>query len=362
MKQYSIWRIRLGFLLIAGFMEVSTLATAQTSLQEEQVGAKEQPVEIGQVLIVGFEGTVFTPELAELIAEIQPGGVLLLRRNIENASQVKQLVADLQRASIKASGYPLFVAVDQEGWPINRVSWAKPQTAQSALEDFSQAYLVGQDRAGILAGLGFNMNLAPVLDSTAPSDFLFSRSVQKVYDEAQEVIKGLVWGHEKEGVLVVPKHFPGYDGISSNPEYDEIPTVSSLPDTELFTGVFENTSQKFVMLSHVVYEDIDAVRPFPFSPEGIRYLKQELSEDVIIMTDDLVSPSLTGTYDAAEIGARALSGGAEILLVAGHQDAGLVAEFYKGLRTIVESDSSLQARVRGASQKILSAKQDFLSQ
>ncbi|MCH8986939.1 glycoside hydrolase family 3 protein, partial [Patescibacteria group bacterium] len=299
--------------------------------------------------------------LAKTIKEIQPGGVLLLRRNIVDEVQVRKLINDLQRISIQNTGYPLFIAVDQEGVPINRVTWGLPKTAQSELEDFQDAYNIGRERAQMLAGLGFNMNLAPVLDSNASSqDFIYSCSLQKAYGEAEQVVKGLIWGHESEGVVVVPKHFPGYDGIAYNPEKGDIPAVSDLPNIGLFEGVFESTSQRFVMLSHVIYEEVDSVRPFPFSKEGIDFLKQELSKEVIIMTDDLASPSLTATYDIAEIGARAITGGVDILLVAGHRDTAAIDEFYKGFVKLVEGDKQLRALVAVASQKILQAKQDFL--
>ena len=370
MKQYSLWRIRLGFLLIAGLMEFFSLGTIQAEKPTEealQIKAQrenlslEEKKALGQVLFIGFEGIELTPMLAKTIEEIQPGGVLLLRRNIVDERQVSRLISDLQRVSIQTTGYPLFIAVDQEGVPINRVAWGEPATAQSELEDFNDAYNIGRARAQMLAGLGFNMNLAPVLDSNADSqDFIFSRSLQKAYAQAEQIVKGLIWGHESEGVVVVPKHFPGYDGITYNPEEGEIPAVSDLPDTGLFEGVFENTNQRFVMLSHVIYEEVDSVRPFPFSKEGIDFLKQELSDEVIIMTDDLASPSLTATYDIAEIGARAMNGGVDILLVAGHEDIGAIDEFYKGFAGLVKGDKQLGAQVAAASEKILQAKQDFL--
>jgi len=367
MKQPSLLRIRLGFLLIAGLMEVFSLGAAQAEKLGEEEPTKvtiqvkvqenlsfEREKALGQVLFIGFEGTKLTEALEKTIEEIQPGGVLLLRRNIVDETQVRQLISDLQRVSIQTTGYPLFIAVDQEGVPINRVAWGQPTTAQSELEDFNDAYSIGSQRAQMLAGLGFNMNLAPVLDSNEDSqDFIFSRSLQKAYEEAEQVVKGLIWGHESEGVVVVPKHFPGYDGIAYNPEGGDIPAVFDLPNTGLFGNVFESTSQRFVMLSHVIYEEVDSVRPFPFSKEGIDFLKQELSDEVIIMTDDLASPSLTATYDIAEIGARAINGGVDILLVAGHRDIAAIDEFYKGFVKLVESDEQLQAQVAAASEKII---------
>jgi len=46
---------------------------------------------VGQTLLIGFEGREMNPELKGLIKKFQPGGVLLLARNIEK----KQLQYDI---------------------------------------------------------------------------------------------------------------------------------------------------------------------------------------------------------------------------------------------------------------------------
>src|SRR3990167_6379238 len=70
---------------------------------------------LGQLLIIGFEGTELTSELRELLSEIHPGGVLLLERNIKNPEQLKKLIRDLQQFADADIGHPLFIAIDQEG-------------------------------------------------------------------------------------------------------------------------------------------------------------------------------------------------------------------------------------------------------
>ena len=41
--------------------------------------------EIGQLLIVGFDGTKMTPHLNSLLTRLQPAGVILFARNIKTA-------------------------------------------------------------------------------------------------------------------------------------------------------------------------------------------------------------------------------------------------------------------------------------
>ena len=40
---------------------------------------------IGQLLIIGFDGTEMSPRLASLLTRVQPAGVILFARNITSA-------------------------------------------------------------------------------------------------------------------------------------------------------------------------------------------------------------------------------------------------------------------------------------
>lgn len=366
-----------GLIFLTGFFGVSSFSIGEEENNfpqpirgDAQVEESIEPVApfsdsslkdaLGQTLLIGFEGTELTPELLYLMHEIRPGGVLLLRRNLKNGEQTEKLIANLQRVSLQVTGQPLFIAIDQEGEPLTRLEWSELKIAQGKIEDFTEAYRLGRARAQELRELGINMNLAPVLDSLASDDFLFSRSFQRRPQIAVDISKGLVWGHEREGVSVVPKHFPGYDGIPFNPEKEEIPAVEELPNTTLFKSVFKDTHQKFVMLSHVIYTNLDAAHPFPFSLEGMNFLKEELSGEVIVMTDDLTSETILAQYDAAEVGARAIHSGADILLLAGHRNPAVIRELYQGLWKFLGNDEALRKKVMASAEKVLEAKKTLL--
>ncbi|MCF8108640.1 MAG: glycoside hydrolase family 3, partial [Desulfohalobiaceae bacterium] len=139
----------------------------------------EQPslsVQAGQMLMLGFRG--LTAESSDWILDDiragRAGGVILFDydvqldrpvRNIKNFDQVKTLIHDLQAAA----RLPLLVAVDQEG---GRVCRLKPR---HGFPDFPGAQELGSindpgltettaHRMGrLLAELGFNCNLAPVV-------------------------------------------------------------------------------------------------------------------------------------------------------------------------------------------------------
>src|SRR6266567_3770486 len=87
---------------------------------------------VGQLLIVGFDGREMTTRLTSLITRLQPGGVILFARNIKTAEQTWRLLRDCQ----KCVSTPLFTCVDLEGGTVDRFREALGSTP-SAAEVFS---------------------------------------------------------------------------------------------------------------------------------------------------------------------------------------------------------------------------------
>ena len=74
---------------------------------------------IGQLFMVGFEGTSVTPDLAAFIKEYKPGGVILFSRNLESIEQIVELTNALQACSPhspKLTSVPPFAAPERPGW------------------------------------------------------------------------------------------------------------------------------------------------------------------------------------------------------------------------------------------------------
>ena len=78
---------------------------------------KSKPhIPIGQLLIVGFEGTEMTPHLSSLLSRLQPAGVILFARNIQSPEQTWRLLRECR----KCAAAPLFTCVDLEGGLVDR--------------------------------------------------------------------------------------------------------------------------------------------------------------------------------------------------------------------------------------------------
>jgi beta-N-acetylhexosaminidase len=206
--------------------------------REELIGQLSIEEKVGQLFIIGFEGKNMNSEIEELIRVVRPGGIFLSSRNIENENQLKKLINDLQKISLEETGIPLFISVDQEGEPVRRIKWIKDNISQSDIKDKEEAYHLGIDRGEGLKSLGINLNLAPVADFVSQGDYLYSRSFQRTPQKNGTLAEGLILGQKEAGILSTLKHFPGYGGISFNPETEIIPVLDKVPATYQFKKSF----------------------------------------------------------------------------------------------------------------------------
>ena len=267
---------------------------------------------IGQLFIIGFEGTVMTPALENLIRTARPGGVLLFKKNIVGPSQIKELLKAFQKISWKETGLPLFVAIDQEGGAVSRIDFAQEKTGQPEVKTANQAYEVGLIRGRELKELGVNLNLAPVLDATQPTDFLHERSFQKTPEEIGSLAEAMVLGQKTAGILTAIKHFLGYGGIVPNPE-ENLNILAHMPQISQFQKAME-ANPALIMVASVIYPIIEDNLPFALSKNGIAFLKNKLGDSSLIMTDDLSQGIFSKNFSLEERVVMPLTAGVDILL------------------------------------------------
>ena len=75
---------------------------------------------LGQLFMMGFDGTEVTPQIRKLIETFHLGTVLLTAKNLKNAEQTARLVLDLQTIAHRANHpVPLAIALDQENGGVN---------------------------------------------------------------------------------------------------------------------------------------------------------------------------------------------------------------------------------------------------
>lgn len=306
---------------------------------------------VGQLFLVGFEGTEVTPEIEQLFREVHPGGVVLFSRNIVDKSQLKRLISDLHELSRAASGLPLLVAVDQEGGKVSRLGWLEDGIPQAQVTDPEQAYRLALARARGLAEVGINLNLAPVLDLGVRGDFLtrYQRTFSGSREEVGELGKSAISGQREGGVFSCAKHFPGYGGIDYDPENERLAVVPSLPPYAQFQAAAA-AQPELVMTANVVYREVDPDLPFTLSPAGIAFLREKVAGDYLVVSDDLASKVLKETYGLGKTVVRACKAGVQVLLISGYEK-GDVETAYTALLEAARSgeitEGELDARLAG---------------
>ena len=135
--------------------------------------------QVGQLLIMGFDGTTVSTRLRLMLATLCPSGVILFKRNIEEAAQIHALLCEAQ----KAVSTPMFLCVDMEGGTVDRlrdVIAPVPSVADVAAAGSKKLFrkhgrIIGEE----VRALGFNTDFAPALDLRfeASKNVLTSRTV-----------------------------------------------------------------------------------------------------------------------------------------------------------------------------------------
>ena len=182
--------------------------------------------DVGQLLIIGFDGTEMSPSLATLLTRVQPAGVILFARNITGGEQTYKLLQDCQ-ACVST---PLFTAVDMEGGRVDRFRNVIGRTPSAAdvfatgdRELFRQhGKVIGES----CRALGFNTDFAPVVDlafeasKTVMSSRAVSADPKQAVLYAREFLKGLAAAN----VVGSAKHFPGL-GEANLDTHLELPSI-----------------------------------------------------------------------------------------------------------------------------------------
>ena len=124
---------------------------------------------IGQMVMVGLDGPELTSSDQEFIDKYKIGNVVFLGRNIIDPKQAQSLTYGLQEtASRRRHPIGFLLSIDQEGGVVARLTRGGTvfpgNMALGATRSEEYARRAAKVTADEMLALGFNMNLAPVLD------------------------------------------------------------------------------------------------------------------------------------------------------------------------------------------------------
>ncbi|NIK80025.1 beta-N-acetylhexosaminidase [Paenibacillus castaneae] len=294
---------------------------------KDQIANMSLDEKIGQMVIVGLDGTIMQAEAKKMIDNYHVGGFILYKDNIADAPQTLALLNQL-KAQNKTNQAPLWLSIDQEGGKVSRMPdefMKLPAALEIGKKNNTQyTHQIGLALGNMVHALGFNMDFAPVLDinSNPKNPVIGNRSFGTNPDTVIKHAIETMTAIQSTGVAAVVKHFPGH-GDTSVDSHLELPVVhKSLKELKSFELLpfIEAAEQNAdaVMIAHLLIPSIDNQNPASLSKKIITdLLRDELHYDGVVITDDMTMGGITKHNDIGDAAVRSVLAGTDILLV-GH--------------------------------------------
>ena len=310
------------------------------------VAAAPRMPELGNHFVIGWLGNQETKSLA---AKGGIAGVFFTSRNFPagaTSSDIRGIVDELQEVRRNAGLPPLWIATDQEGGPVAKLSppLARQPGLGTLLADLDGPDLASQpartaeivrrvttyaDAQGSeLAAAGINLNFAPVVDlrpAHPPGALDFhSRITTRALaaDPATVALAGETYVRvlAKHGVTAVLKHFPGLGRVSADTHHfsaimdtpaDDLAASDWLPFREI-----SSRTKTGIMLGHVRVNALDPDHPASCSPAVVRHLRETWGFTGLLVTDDFsMAPIAHGTGGIARAAEECMAAGVDLILL-----------------------------------------------
>ncbi len=343
-------------------LEVATRSSA-LAVRDEEVAARVEHMlsemtlteKVGQLFMIAAEGQAMTPNLASLLAEIKPGGVIFLGPNIGTPDQIRAYTQAIHRSD---AGLPPLIAVDQEGGPVTRIPGdPAPGAVELGREPGRAVRAKARQRAEFLLSYGFDVNFAPVADVAYQSSSMMAwRSFGSDPSRVALRVNDFVRGSRRGGMPGAAKHFPGHgrtpvDSHFAIPEIDISKREWLRSDGLPFQAAIQ-AGVEMVMLGHLRFPQWDSA-PASLSKAAVRTLRHDLGFHGIIVTDDLGMGALRGV-DPFEAVDRALRAGVDLLLYASYPAP--IRDLVNHVRHRVKRGDLSEARIEASVRRILHLK------
>jgi beta-N-acetylhexosaminidase len=337
----------------------------------------------GSLLVVGLEGTELTALERAWLKLLRPAGIILFRRNIEDAKQTRALLAE----ATKFCTQPYTAFVDVEGGTVDRLRdalapiapvevvacaaklsesscdptlGARRKARQGWGTPSSMAREHGELIARAVKAFGFNSPLAPVLDLGLPESekVLATRCAGPTAAEVVAYAREFLAGLAAEGVAGCGKHFPGLGGgtLDSHLETPKIRrTWKRLWQEDLEPYRALRDELPMVMVSHAAYPlTKEKRRPASVSSFWVgEVLRKRIGYRGIVLSDDLEMGGVANFMPMGDAAVEAVRVGSDLLLICHHAEP--ILSVYEAL--IAEGERSaafgrlLQARARESERK-----------
>ncbi len=317
--------------------------------------------QIGQLLIIGFDGTEMSPPLRSLLTRIQPAGVILFARNIIAAEQTYKLLKDCQ-SCVSAR---LFTCVDMEGGPVDRfrnLIGPSPSAAHVFASNDRKLFrkhgkIIGES----CRALGFNVDFAPVVDLAliASRAVMSSRVVSADPKETILYAREFLAGLHSARVIGAAKHFPGL-GEANLDTHHELPSVKKsfqkLWSEDLVPYRVMRRELPMVLVGHANYPTVTRDgAPASLSKKWVtQVLRQKIAYRGLVVSDDLEMGGVLNAGPIEQAAVQHIRAGGDLCLIC-HKEDGILRS-YEAIIREAERDRKFAQRVKESAARVLAFK------
>ncbi len=363
---------------------------------------------VGQTLVLGFVGTILSPEIFRKIRDYHPcgfaGGLKWRIRtaihdpggtNVEYAktrmvrtmkgtnrdflpglpctyftdAEYAHVINQLKRASIDSGGVPCYISFDDEGdqsaeyyrngYHFMPTYWG---ITQSGREEFAHDVPWAIARQTLPLGFDWSYSMCVDVNTNEMNPEIGTRSWSDDPEVVTKMALQALKGYNEAGMICSAKHFPGRGASVSDshrglPVIDiskeELSEIHLAPYRELFKA-----GQPSVMTAHSLYPQIDPDYPATLSKKittGI--LKEELGFEGSVIIDEVTMGGIIERYDVPEACILALNAGADQILF--RDEGGVIDEAFVAMVAAVKDGTISEERINDAVRRTLKVKYDY---
>jgi beta-N-acetylhexosaminidase len=304
----------------------------------------------GQRVIYSYPGLTVPSSLLTDIENSRCAGVIFFGENISSAAQIAGVVRQLRAAQAASLiSQPLLLMTDQEGGEVRRLPGAptsSEKTIGASANPTGAAASAGTGAGQNLAGVGMNVNLAPVLDvyyTAGDFDDQYQRSYSHNPATAAACGGAFIKAQQTTGVAATAKHFPGLGSATASQNTDTGPVTLNVSLSQL-RGTDEvpyptavAAGVKLVMVSWAIYPALDPSLPAGLSPAVVQQeLRVHNNFTGVTITDALEAGALAAHGTTQQRAVAAAYAGMDLILCSardvsqGEQATAALASAYAG--------------------------------
>ncbi len=306
---------------------------------------------VGQMFLARYPGA--TSAKNEIKNE-NPGGYVLFGVDFKN--KTKNSVTEELKSNQENSKIKLFLAVDEEGGTVTRVSSysnfraSKFKSPQALYKNggIEEVLKDSEEKSNLLKSIGLNMNLAPVVDlPTTTSSFMYQRSLGKGAKETSEYASELIKRMNSDKVVASMKHFPGYgDNVDTHTgiaidkrAYTDFENSDLLP---FISGI--QSGCPTILVNHNIVNCMDSSMPASLSKNVHDILREKLKFSGLIITDDLAMDAVKKYVDNGQAAVQAVLAGNDMIISSNFKSQ--KAEIIKAVNDGVIKEETIDIAVR----------------